>query len=416
MPDWPVYEQDECEAVERVLRSGRVNYWNGEEGRAFEQEFAAYHDVPHAIAVTNGTLALELALHALGVGPGDEVVVTPRSFMASVSCVVACGARPVFADVDLESGNLSVESVAAVLSPRTRAIVAVHLAGWPCDLDSLRRLADTCGLWLIEDCAQAHGATWGGRRVGSIGDAAAFSFCTDKIMSTGGEGGMLLLKDEAAWQRAWSYKDHGKSWMAVHAEHPPGFRWLHDSFGSNWRLTEMQAAIGRIQLRKLPAWLARRRENAAILSERLVHLPGLRVPQPPPEAGHAWYRFYAFVEPERLRPGWNRDAVVAAIQASGGSCMHGGCSEIYLERAFDDTDFRPPSRLPVARQLGETSLMLRVDHTLAPEQLCELARIVEEVMQQAAGRVRSTTEPVEPCAGARRNPSHMQRGGEGRGD
>lgn len=393
MPDWPVYERDEREAVERVLRSGRVNYWNGEEGRAFEQEFAAYHGVPYAIAVANGTLALELALHALGVGPGDDVVVTPRSFMASVSCVVARGARPVFADVDPESGNLSVESVAAVLTPRTRAILAVHLAGWPCDLEGLRRLADTCGAWLIEDCAQAHGATWCGRRVGSVGDAAAFSFCTDKIMSTGGEGGMLLLQNEAAWQRAWSYKDHGKSWSAVHAEHPPGFRWLHDSFGSNWRLTEMQAAIGRIQLRKLPAWLVRRRENAAILSERLGNLPGLSVPQPPAEAEHAWYRFYAFVEPERLHPRWNRDAIVAAIQDAGGDCMHGGCSEIYLERAFAGTDLQPPSRLPVAQQLGETSLMFRVDPTKSASDMQRLADVIVDVLRRAVKRSATDTMP-----------------------
>ncbi len=231
MEGWPCFEEDELQAVSRVLRSGWVNYWSGEEGISFEREFAAFHDVPHAIALANGTVALELALHALGVGPGDEVVVTPRSFVASVSCVVARGARPVFADVDPDSGNLTAESVRAVLTARTRAIIAVHLAGWPCDLDALRALADEGGLWLIEDCAQAHGATWRGRLVGSVGDAAAFSFCTDKIISTGGEGGMLLLRDEKAWRRAWSYKDHGKSWEAVHAEHPPGFRWLHESFG-----------------------------------------------------------------------------------------------------------------------------------------------------------------------------------------
>ncbi|MDX5376935.1 MAG: DegT/DnrJ/EryC1/StrS aminotransferase family protein [Halomonas sp.] len=381
---WPFHEEDEREAVERVLRSGRVNYWNGGEGQGFEEEFAAFHGVPHAIALANGTVALELALHALDVGPGDEVVVTPRSFMASVSCVVARGARPVFADVDPDSGNLCVESVAAVLTPRTRAIVAVHLAGWPCDLDGLRRLADTCNLWLIEDCAQAHGATWRGSRVGSVGDAAAFSFCTDKIMSTGGEGGMLLLNDEAAWRRAWSYKDHGKSWTSVQGVHPPGFRWLHDDFGTNWRMTEMQAAIGRCQLRKLPRWLERRRENAAYLSQRLGGLPGLRVPQPPPEAGHAWYKFYAFVESDRLCAGWDRDAVVAAIQAADVTCLHGGCSEIYRERAFDGTGLRPPSRLPVAQRLGETSLMLLVDPAQTPEQLTAVASAVEHTLEEAS--------------------------------
>ncbi|MBB3330942.1 dTDP-4-amino-4,6-dideoxygalactose transaminase [Halomonas campaniensis] len=383
MEGWPRHEPDELEAVNRVLRSGRVNYWNGEEGRAFEQEFADFHGMPHAIAVANGTLALELALRALQVGEGDEVVVTPRSFMASVSCVVACGGRPVFADVDPDSGNLTAESVAAVLTPRTRAVVAVHLAGWPCDLDALRALCDRHGLFLIEDCAQAHGARWNGKRVGSVGDAAAFSFCTDKIISTGGEGGMLLLKEAAAWSRAWSYKDHGKSWQAVHADHPPGFRWLHGSFGSNWRLTEMQAAIGRCQLGKLDAWLARRRENAGLLADRLAGLAGLRVPVPPPPAVPACYKFYAFVRPEVLRKGWSRDTIVDRITARGGECLHGGCSEIYREQAFDGTDFRPPERLPVARRLGETSLMFLVDHTRTREQVDALAERVREVMEDA---------------------------------
>lgn len=383
MEGWPRHEADELEAVNRVLRSGRVNYWNGEEGRAFEQEFAEYHGMPHAIAVANGTLALELALRALEVGAGDEVVVTPRSFMASVSCVVACGGRPVFADVDPDTGNLTVASVAAALTPRTRAVVAVHLAGWPCDLRALRDLCDRLGLYLIEDCAQAHGALWNGSRVGSVGDAAAFSFCTDKIISTGGEGGMLLLKDAAAWERAWSYKDHGKSWQAVHAEHPPGFRWLHGSFGSNWRLTEMQAAIGRCQLRKLAGWVARRTENAARLSAGLNGVAGLRLPACPPQAMPAWYRFYAYVEPEALAPGWDRDALVAEINSRGGHCLHGGCSEIYREQAFEGTDLRPRAPLPVARRLGETSLMFLVDHTLSVEQMGRLADTVAEVMAMA---------------------------------
>ncbi|MFV8836448.1 DegT/DnrJ/EryC1/StrS family aminotransferase [Aquisalimonas sp. APHAB1-3] len=381
MTDWPRFEEDERAAVERVLRSGRVNYWNGEEGRAFEREFAAFHQAPFGVAVANGTVALELALHALGIGPGDDVVVAPRTFLASASSIVVRGARPVFADVDRDSGGITAETVRAALTPKTRAILAVHLAGWPCDLGALRALADEHGLALIEDCAQAHGATWNGRPVGSWGDAAAFSFCTDKIMSTGGEGGMLLLRDEQAWHRAWSYKDHGKGWDAVYnTEHPPGFRWLHESFGTNWRLTEMQSAIGRVQLGKLPEWLAERRANAELLADRLETLPGLRVPRPPQEAGHAWYKFHAFVVPEQLAPGWSRDAVVEAIQAYGVPCLHGGCSEVYLEKAFDNTDLRPEPRLPVARELGETSIMFPVDHTMDATAMNAIADAVEAVL------------------------------------
>ena len=383
---WPRFEEDERQAVDRVLRAGAVNYWNGDEGRAFEREFAAFHGVPYGVAVANGTLALELALMALGVGEGDEVVVTPRTFLASASAIVMRGARPVFADVDRESGNITPDTVRAVLTPRTVAVIAVHLAGWPCDMRGLRALADEHGLFLVEDCAQAHGATLDGQPVGSFGDAAAFSFCTDKIMSTGGEGGMLLVRDEAAWRRAWSYKDHGKDWDAVyHREHAPGFRWLHESFGTNWRLTEMQSAIGRAQLRQLPDWLAQRRANAGVLLERLSDLPGLRVPAPAGGVGHAFYKFYAFVEPEHLGEGWDRDAVVTAIQASGVSCLQGSCSEVYLEKAFDGTDYRPPQRLPIARELGETSVMFLVDHTLSEADMHAIADVAVDVMERATG-------------------------------
>lgn len=385
MSSWPRYSPEEIQAVQQVLAAGRVNYWNGEEGRAFEREFAAFHHAPYGVAVANGTVALELALHALGVGPGDDVVVPSRTFLASVSSIIVQGARPVFADVDPDTGTITAQTVREALTPHTRAIVAVHLAGWPCDMDALRALADEKRLLLIEDCAQAHGATWRGRPVGSQGDAAAFSFCTDKIMSTGGEGGMVLFHAKAAWRRAWSYKDHGKSWDAVqNMEHRPGFRWLHESIGTNWRLTEMQAAIGRVQLGELPEWLARRRENAQILVERLSWLPGLRVPVPPAGVGHAYYKFYAYVRPERLRPGWDRNRIVQAIQAQGVTCLHGGCSEVYLERAFDGTGYRPTKRLPVARDLGETSLMFLVDHTHLTAQMHQLADVVEAVMHEAA--------------------------------
>nr|WP_051076746.1 DegT/DnrJ/EryC1/StrS aminotransferase family protein [Thioalkalivibrio sp. ALgr3] len=382
---WPQFEDDEVAAVREVMSSGRVNYWNGDEGRAFEREFAAWHGVPHAVAVANGTLALELALHSLGIGPGDEVVVSPRTFVASASAIVMRGARPVFADVDRDSGNLTAETARAILSERTRAILPVHLAGWPCDMHALRALADEFGLFLVEDCAQAHGATVQGEPVGSFGDAAAFSFCTDKIISTGGEGGMLLLQDEDTWRRAWNFKDHGKDWSAVYErEHPPGFRWVHESFGTNWRLTEMQSTIGRAQLAKLPGWLEQRRNNAGVLLERLSGLPGLRVPHPPEGMGHAWYKFYAFVRPEMLRDGWDRDRIVEAVQTHRVPCLHGGCSEIYLEKAFDGTGFRPPERLPVARELGETSLMFPVDHTLSATDMHAVADAVERVMREAA--------------------------------
>jgi dTDP-4-amino-4,6-dideoxygalactose transaminase len=393
MTGWPVFDDEQIAAAAEVLRSGKVNYWTGEHGRAFEAEFAEAVGCRYAIALANGTVALELALRSLGIGAGDEVVVTPRTFVASASCAIACGARPVFADVDPVSQNITAESIRAVLSARTRAVIAVHLAGWPCDMEPIAELCRERGLKLIEDCAQAHGATYRGRPVGSLGDVGAFSFCQDKIMTTAGEGGMLVTDDRALWSRAWAYKDHGKSFEAVYGRpHLPGFRWLHEGFGTNWRMTELQAAIGRLQLKRLPAWLERRRRNAAIVTDRLQKIPALRVTRPPNHAGHAYYKYYAFVRPGRLAAGWDRDRLLAAIMARGVACFTGSCSEIYREKAFVLADMAPARRLPVAKELGETALMFLVDPTLGDAEMEQTADAVEAAFAEAT---QPALEPAE---------------------
>ncbi len=389
---WPSFTRDEADAATRVLLSNRVNYWTGEEGRAFEREFADFADSEHAVAVCNGTTALDLALKGLGIGEGegagrDEVIVTPRTFLASASSIVTAGAVPVFADVDRDSQNITAESVAEKLTPNTRAIVAVHLAGWPCELEALMALADRHGLYVIEDCAQAHGARYRGRSVGSIGQVGCWSFCQDKIMSTGGEGGMVTTSDRTLWQRMWAYKDHGKSREAVYErEHPPGFRWLHESFGTNWRMTEMQAAIGRIQLARMPEWKAARQANARRIWRAADASPGLRVPVLPDDIEHAAYKCYVFVEPARLAPGWSRDRIIAEIVACGVPCLSGSCSEVYREKAFDGTGWRPPRPLPVARELGETSLMFLCHPTLTEAEIDRTCAVLGEVMERASGR------------------------------
>jgi dTDP-4-amino-4,6-dideoxygalactose transaminase len=380
---WPCFAEEEIQAAIKVLRSGKVNYWTGDEGRRFEREFAEFTNCKHAVALANGTVALEAALRALGVGPGDEVITTARTFIASASCAVAVGARPVIADVDRDSQNLTAHTVRAVLTPKTKAIVAVHLAGWPCEMDGILALARQRGLKVVEDCAQAQGAMYKGCPIGSLGDVAAFSFCQDKIMTTGGEGGMLTTNDENIWRRAWSCKDHGKSYDAVYArQHAAGFRWVHESFGTNWRMTEMQSAMGRIVLRRVPRWLERRRRFASLLNENLAGLPGLRITRPPREVEHAYYKFYAFVRPEALRRGWDRNRIMQAINAQGVPCSVGSCSEIYLEKAF--VALRNKERLPVAKELGETSLMFMVHPTLSDEHIRDTYLAVQKVMLEAS--------------------------------
>ena len=275
---WPSFTQEESDVVSRVLLSNKVNYWTGQEGREFEKEFATFADSKYAVALGNGTLALDLTLKAMNVGSGDEVITTPRTFLASASSIVTAGAAPVFADVDLNSQNITAASIAAVLTPQTKAVIVVHLAGMPAEMDEIMALSEKHGFYVIEDCAQAHGAKYKGRSVGSIGHAGAWSFCQDKIMSTGGEGGMVTTNDEFLWKKMWSYKDHGKSWDAIYnKEHPPGFRWLHESFGTNWRMTEMQAAIGRIQLTRMSDWTAARQGNAKQLDEAASEFEFIRL-------------------------------------------------------------------------------------------------------------------------------------------
>lgn len=378
---WPSFTEEEADAVRDVVLSNKVNYWTGQECREFEKEFAAWSDSAYAIALGNGTLALDVALQALDIGPGDEVIVTPRTFIASISSVVNAGAVPVFADVDADSQNIEAHSIAKVLTPKTKAIVVVHLAGMPADMDAIMALAAEHNLYVIEDCAQAHGAKYKGRSVGSIGHVGAWSFCQDKIMTTGGEGGMVTTNDEQLWRKMWSYKDHGKSYEAVYErEHAPGFRWLHESFGTNWRMTEMQAVIGRIQLKRMPQWQAQRLANAEAIWAEARQCPALRVPAVPEGSVHAAYKCYVFVKPELLQADWDRDRILAEIAARGVPSFSGSCSEVYLEKAFDGTGYRPSEPLPVARELGETSMMFLVHPTLTAAEIDKTCAVLQEVM------------------------------------
>lgn len=382
-PSWPQYAADEIDAAVRVLQSGKVNYWTGEESREFEREFAAYCGSLHGIALANGTIAIELALRAIGLQPGDEVVVPPRTFLATASAVVLTGGVPVFADIDRDSGNITAESIDRVISPRTKAIIPVHLGGWSCEMPQIMDLAGAKGLTVIEDCAQAHGALCEGRSVGSFGEVGAWSFCQDKIITTGGEGGMVTTDDHDLWSAMWSFKDHGKSFDAVYKRsHPPGYRWLHESFGTNWRITEPQSAIGRVQLRKLDDWVTARRRNAMALRALLIEEPGVRVPVPSDPTAHAYYRLYAYLDMDSLKSDWSRDRVVAEVAELGAPTFSGSCSEIYLEKAFDGT-WSPGERLRNARELGETSLAFLTHPTLSVEHMQRVAEIVCSVLARA---------------------------------
>ncbi len=381
---WPVHGTDEIDAVRNVLISGCTNYWTGNECRAFEKEFAQYVGTEYAVTLMNGTVALEAALYALDIGLGDEVITACRTFIASASAIVMRGATPVLVDVDSVSQNMLAESIAASITSKTKAIIVVHLAGWPAEMDKVMALAKKHHLKVIEDCAQAVGAALHGKKVGSWGDIGAFSFCQDKILTTGGEGGMITTNDKTLWEKIWSFKDHGKNFDKVHSQnHPPGFRWLHDSFGTNWRMTEIQAAIGRVQLKKLPEWLRLRKRNADIFNENFMHVKALRVTIPPREISHAYYKYYVFVRQELLKKGWDRDKIMQEINVKSVPCFVGSCSEIYAELAFKDMDTMSYEKKPTAKALGETSLMFLVSPTLEPSDIQKNVDVTLDILKVA---------------------------------
>jgi dTDP-4-amino-4,6-dideoxygalactose transaminase len=402
---WPSFSSEEAEAVQRVLLSNKVNYWTGQESRLFENEFAKWSGSKYAIALANGTLALDVALKALNIQEGDEVIVTPRTFIASISCVVNIGAIPVFADIDLNSGNISPETIAQAITPKTRAIICVHLAGWPCDMDGIMALANIHGIKVIEDCAQAHGALYKGKSVGTIGHIGAWSFCQDKIMTTGGEGGMVTTNDKSLWCAMWAYKDHGKSYEAVYErKHPPGYRWLHESFGTNARMMEIQAVIGRIQLKRMAEWTLQRNLNSEILTKELECFLGpnglLRIPTfacniecsrsakkcQTKESGqcrHAFYKYYVYLNIQKIGQGWNKERIIETINKAGIPCNSGSCSEVYLEKAFESSKLKPTLRLSNAQSIGESAIMFYVHPTISEKEMHLAGSIIRQILTRA---------------------------------
>jgi dTDP-4-amino-4,6-dideoxygalactose transaminase len=378
---WPSYSIEEADAVKSVLLSNNVNYWTGSHCKKFELEFSEWLGVNYSIAMANGSVALDAAMKALDIGPGDEVIVTPRSFIASVSCVVNAGAKPIFADVDLKSGNITAKSINKVISESTKAVICVHLAGWPCDMDPIISLAKKHQIFVVEDCSQAHGASYKGKNVGTIGDIGTWSFCQDKIMTTGGEGGMVTTNDHSLWDKMWSYKDHGKNYDVINkTKDLSGFKWVHQSFGTNLRMTEIQAVIGRIQLKKMKDWTKKRNTNAQRILQVCSLYPSLyRVEFPPTTIVHAWYKCYVYLHLDGLKDSWDKSNFTEYFNNNDIPCYSGSCSEIYMEKAFDGTMYRPKKRLNNAKQLGESSLMFLVHPTISDQELNKTCNLIMKI-------------------------------------
>jgi len=371
---YPQFDRYSLEKVKKVLESGRVNYWTGDECKDFEKEFSNYHKVKYSLSVSNGSVALEMALKALNLKKKDSVIVTPRSFVISASCVINLGLKPIFADVD-DNGNLSIEGIKKAYKKNVKAIIVVHLNGLSCDLDPIIKFVKKNKIFLIEDCSQAHGATYKGKKVGSFGNISTWSFCQDKIISTGGEGGMISTNNRKLWLKLWSLKDHGKNFKSVfYKKHKTGFRWLHDHFGSNYRMTEMQAAIGRQQLKSLDEQIKKRNLIADLylkglkdyyLKYDILKKPHLKIQNHSLKQDkryyrqhiHAFYRLNLFINKNKIK----QNKLIQQLQKNKIDCGVGSCPEIYREKIFRKLKLYPKKRLLNAKLLGETSIMFPIN-------------------------------------------------------
>jgi dTDP-4-amino-4,6-dideoxygalactose transaminase len=373
--NYPYFDQNSIKKVVNVLKSGRVNYWTGKECGIFEKQFSNYHRLLYSVAVSNGSVALELALRALNLKKNSEVIVSPRSFVISASCVLNQGLKPIFADVN-DNGNLSIENIIKTYRKTVKAIILVHLNGLSCDLDPIVKFAKEKNIFLIEDCSQAHGATYKGRPVGSFGDVAIWSFCQDKIISTGGEGGMISTNNKKIWEKCWSYKDHGKNYKsAFYKKKKIGFRWHIDQLGSNYRLTEMQAVLGRYQLKNLDKQIKKRNQIANLYINgfknywtkfNLLKKPNFACASCPLKNKinkkcnlclHAFYRLNLFINLKKKM----QLKIIKDLNKNKISCSVGSCPEIYREKIFKKLKFYPKKRLSNAKLLGKTSVVFSIN-------------------------------------------------------
>ncbi len=369
-----MYTTKQIKKVSQVLKKNKTNYWTGSECKNFEKEFSDYHNTKYSIAVSNGSVALEIALKALNLKKTDSVIVTPRSFIISASCVLNLGLKPIFADID-DNGNLSIEGIKKVYKKSVKAIIVVHLNGLSCNLDPILKFAKKNKIFLIEDCSQAHGAIYKGRKVGSFGSISTWSFCQDKIISTGGEGGMISTNNKKLWLKCWTLKDHGKNYKSTfHKKHKTEFKWLHDDYGSNYRMTEMQAVIGREQLKSLNEQIKKRNLVANLylksLKDYYLKYDILKKPNFDFQINftkkkskksntylHAFYRLNLFINKNRI----NQNKLIKELKKKKINCGVGSCPEIYREKIFKKLKLFPKKRLLNAKLLGETSLIFPIN-------------------------------------------------------
>jgi len=394
---WPHYTQSEAEIIKQVLLSNKVNYWTGTETRKFEIEFKHTIRCRYTIAVSNHDAAFDLALLGLDIQSGDEVILSPLTDFYSINSLVAIGATPIFADVCPQTNNITHETVAEVISAQTKAVVCLHYAGLPCDMDPILDLAFSKNLSVVEDCSQALGAQYKGHPVGSLGDISYFSFSDDAIVTTAGEGGMVATNKFQFWDRMRAHKDGGKSFDKMTYLMPINDKLVHDRFGTNLRMTELQGAIGRLQLKNIKRWNVKRNAYLTSIWKTVSAIDGLFAPLDSHSSNvlagdlqdqiiHGGYKCIVLVDPLTLNPGWDRDAIVEELQELGVPCYSAKYEEVYHQTAVKEARLCPAEILHGAQYFSEHGILFDVHPALSIKDVDKICRDIKAIMQYASGQ------------------------------
>ena len=371
---WPFYDINIQKKIIKILRSGKTNYLIGKEGILFEKNFSKFYKIKYSNVVANASLGLELSLLSLNLVKGDEVIVTPRSYHSSVSCVIRVGLKPVFADIDRNSMNICPESIIKNISRKTKAIICVHLYGMPCDMNKIKKISKEFNLKIIEDCSQAHGSKIGNKYVGSFSDISVFSYCQDKIISTGGEGGMIATNNKKLNDRIWSLKEIGKNkekFFKINSL-SNDFPYVHDTIGTNARITEIQSCIGNYQLKQLKSYIRARNENAKIFFNKLKNCKHLIIPNHNSQITHSYYRYTVIISNEKL----SRSILMKNLKKKGVACTVGGCPTIYNEKYFVEKFNVNIKNYPNAEYLKNRTLSFLVDQTISKKEINKVSSIL----------------------------------------
>ena len=369
---WPSFTSKEINQVSLILKSGKVNYWTGKYCKIFEKNFSNYHKIKYSVTVNSGTSALECAIKSLNLKQGSEIITTPRSYYTSASSIINCGMKPKFSDISIDSQNLDPIKLEKSINKKTKAIICVHLSGYPCDMNRILKIAKENKIYVIEDCSQAHGASILNKKVGSFGDISAWSFCQDKIISTGGEGGMVATNKLTLYKKVLSIKDNGRNYEKIkRISYSGSFNYIHDFIGSNYRMTEIQAIIGISQLKRLDQMILRRNSNAKVFNNYFHDLDNIFLLLQNSKNTNAYYRYYLFVKKSK-----NQKILINKIRSKGIECIAGSCPEIYLEKYFKN-NFKVKEMFG-AKYLATRSVCLKVDQTLDIKIIHQQAKIIRK--------------------------------------